>query len=75
METKYNTKKIGEEKWRGPGVVIGRDGKMVVVKHGGLLRNVTKVHITRIQGLLGEEEGEMEEDETVETAVTEGDES
>ena len=38
-------KKAGEDKWRGPGVVIRRDG---------LLRNVTKIHITRIQKLQGE---------------------
>ena len=31
------------------GVVIGKDGKTVVIKHSGLLRNVTKIHITRIQ--------------------------
>ena len=42
-------KKMGEEKWRCPGVVIGRNGKTVMIKHGGLLRNVTKIHITRIQ--------------------------
>ena len=34
--------------------MIGRDGKTVVIKHGGLLRNMTKIHITRIQGLQGE---------------------
>ena len=27
-------KKMGKEKWRGPGVVIGWDGKIIVIKHG-----------------------------------------
>ena len=39
-------KKKWEEKWKGPGMVIGRDGKTVVVKHGGLLRNLSKIPIT-----------------------------
>ena len=30
-------KRSGENEWRGPAVVIGRDGKTVVVKHGGTL--------------------------------------
>ena len=33
--------------WRGTAVVIGRDGKNVIVMHGGLLREVAKVHVTR----------------------------
>ena len=31
-------------------MVIGRNGKMVMMKHGGLVKNVTKIYITRIQG-------------------------
>src|SRR6201990_198253 len=42
-------KKIGEEKWRGPGRIIGRDGKVVFVKHGALIREVNKIHITKLQ--------------------------
>ena len=55
-------KKMGEEKWRGPGVIIGRDGKTVVVKHGGLLMSVSKIHITKIQDY-GGEKSEREEAE------------
>ena len=36
-------------------MIIGRDGKTVVVKHGELLRNVSKIYITRIQDYRGEE--------------------
>ena len=35
-------------------MVIGKDGKTMLINHGGLLRNVTKINITRIQGLQGE---------------------
>ena len=35
-------------------MVIGKDGKTMLINHGGLLRNVTKIYITRIQGLQGE---------------------
>ena len=45
-------------------MVIGRDGKTVVVKHSGLLRNVTKIHITRIQGFTEDKtEGRDKENE------------
>ena len=45
-------------------MVIGRDGKTVVVKHGGLLRTVTNIHITRIQSYgKAEEEREKAESE------------
>jgi hypothetical protein len=42
-------KKDGEHEWRGPAKVIGRDGKTVVIKHGGDVRSVNRVHITKIQ--------------------------
>ena len=42
-------KREKEDKWRGPGKVIGIDGKTMVIKHGSLLRNVNRIHITRIQ--------------------------
>src|SRR5215469_7347967 len=38
-----------EDKWGRPGKVIGIDGKTVVIKHDSLLRNVNRVHITRIR--------------------------
>ena len=31
--------------WKGPGTVIGRDGKLVVVRHGGLIYRVPVCHI------------------------------
>src|SRR5215469_4856858 len=42
-------KREKEDKWRGLGKVIGIDGKTVVIKHGSLLRNVNRIHITRIR--------------------------
>ena len=31
--------------------MIGRDGKVVIVKQGGSLREVTRMHITRLRGM------------------------
>ena len=56
-------KKVGEEKWKGPRVVIGKDGKTVVIKHDSSLRNVTKIQITGIQGLPRDRSDRNEEDE------------
>ena len=38
-------KRNGCNIWRGPGIVIGRDGKQVIVKHGG---SMVRVHICRL---------------------------
>ena len=39
-------KRKNEKKWRGPGKVIGVEGKTVkTVKHGGLFREVHKIHV------------------------------
>ena len=38
-------KRNDENEWRGPGIVIGRDGKTVIVKHGG---RVVKVHVVSL---------------------------
>ena len=45
----------------GLGKVIGRDGKMVLVKQGGTLTEVTRVHITRLKGRKEAEESDEEE--------------
>lgn len=42
-------KRENEKSWRGPATVVGRIGKTVVVKHGGTIREVARVHVTRIQ--------------------------
>ena len=39
-------KRVGEDMWRGPVKLIGRDGKEVLVKHGGYH---VKVHTCRLQ--------------------------
>ena len=57
-------KREGENEWRGPAKVIGRDGKTVIVKHGGLIRTIARVHITRIQRADEEQEStSMNDDE------------
>ena len=64
MGDKVYYKKEKEKMWRGPAIVIGRDGKNVIVKHGGLLREVLRVHVTKFveEGGQGEEEeGDTEE--------------
>jgi hypothetical protein len=45
-----NYKRDGESQWRGPARVVGVDGKTVFVKHGSSLREVQRVHITRLGG-------------------------
>ena len=39
-------KRENEKIWRGPGTVIGRDGKQVLVKHGSIY---VRVHECRLQ--------------------------
>src|SRR5215469_9827209 len=38
-----------DKRWRGPAKVVGRDGKTVIVKHDGDLREIARIHITRLQ--------------------------
>ena len=51
-------KRENEPEWRGPAKVIGVSGKTVVVKHGDSLREIARVHITRIQSRSLEKEEE-----------------
>ena len=44
-------KREGEKSWRGPAKVVGVDGKTVIVKHGGDLKEICRVHITRLRGI------------------------
>ena len=61
-EHKFEEAKVGDEvfykrenekEWRGPAIVVGVVGKTVIVKHGDSLREIARVHITRIQGKKG----------------------
>ena len=49
MGDKVYYKREKEKMWRGPAVVIGRDGKNVIVKHGGLLREVARVNVNKVE--------------------------
>ena len=40
-------KRNGEHEWHGPGVVIGRDGKLFLVRHGGILVRVHECRLLR----------------------------
>ena len=39
-------KRDGEDKWRGPARIIGKDGKVNILRHGG---QIVRAHICRIQ--------------------------
>jgi hypothetical protein len=39
-------KRNKDDRWEGPGIVIGKDGKQVLVRHGGIY---VRVHICRLQ--------------------------
>ena len=53
-------KREKDHKWRGPEIVIGMDGKNVILKHDGLLREVVRIYVMRIKKE-GKAEGEEEE--------------
>ena len=44
--------------------MIGRDGKVVIVKQGESLRQITRDHITRLRGKKEEEVDDEEEEAT-----------
>ena len=44
-------KRESENEWRGPAKVVAASGKTVIVKHGDSLREIARVHITRIQSV------------------------
>jgi hypothetical protein len=60
MNEEVYYKREDEKEWRGPAKVIGIDGKTVIVKHGGSMREIARVHITRIKVAEKMEEGEKE---------------
>ena len=55
-------KREDEHEWRGPAKVVGVSGKTVVVKHGDYLREIARVHVTRIQS------GSLEKEEKTKTS-------
>ena len=60
--------------WKGPGKVIGRDGKLVVVRHGGLIYRVPLCHI--IHTVKADEMVQQEErDKRVDISVNDEEES
>lgn len=56
-----------DKEWRGPAKIIGQDGKTIIVKHGGTLRAISKIHSTRIKKIKEDEmidEAENRQDKT-----------
>ena len=45
INDKVYYKRNSEDQWRGPGTVIGKDGKQIFVRHGG---NYVRVHNFRL---------------------------
>ena len=58
-------KRNDSNKWHGPGVVIGRDGKQILVKHGGVY---VRVHSYRLRKLPIELKPSKVTDDTVQSA-------
>ena len=59
----------GKKKWRGPAKVVGKNNKVVIVQHGAGLKEVSRVHITKVRRKgeeSVEEESEEEEREQIE---------
>lgn len=56
-------KRAGHNEWHGPGIVIGRDGKQVLVRHGGVY---VRVHVCRLtRGHSARSNGNKSEDSAV----------
>jgi transposase InsO family protein len=60
-------KKHDSKEWKGPGTVIGADGMVVFVRHGGTYVRVHKLRLSRVR----ETEGETQEDSETESENTE----
>lgn len=53
------------KEWKGPGVVIGQDGAVVFVRHGGICIRVHQCRLTRVTPLMeGEEINKKEKEDT-----------
>ena len=48
-------KREGSDRWHGPGVVIGRDGKQVLVRHGGVYVRVHSCRLSKVPNKVCEE--------------------
>lgn len=75
-------KRVGSNEWLGPRIVIGRDGKQVLVRHGGVYVRVhvcrlTRDHSTQCKGVMTEDKGiEMDSNKRVSSnVIVESDES
>lgn len=56
-------KRADSQAWHGPGVVIGRDGKQVLVRHGGIY---VRAHICRLQKSYVKDEVVKRDDQIIE---------
>lgn len=56
MKVKTETKSVDCPEWKGPGVVIGQDGAVIFVRHGG---TCVRVHRLRLRKVNTEINGSM----------------
>lgn len=61
-------KRADSTEWKGPGVVIGQDGAIVFVRHGGIL---VRVHHSRLDKVQTQEQAKQTSDASSETKYDE----
>ncbi|KAL2093504.1 hypothetical protein ACEWY4_010816 [Coilia grayii] len=64
MGEKVYYKRVDCPEWKGPGVVIGQDGAVVFVRHGG---TCVRVHYLRLRKVKNEDDGHVMNDDTERT--------
>ena len=48
-------KRDGNKRWRGPGTVVGCDGKIVIVRHGGYIVRCHRIRVVKVNDLYARE--------------------
>lgn len=56
-------KRVDCTEWKGPGVVIGQDGAVIFIRHGGIY---VRVHRSRLRKVKGPQEMLIERDSPME---------
>lgn len=63
-------KKKDSPKWRGPGKVMGLDGSLILVRHGGLMYKVHKSHLLKVdESEVGRDSGEQVVENAAESEI------
>ena len=48
-------KREGNKRWRGPGTIVGCDGKLVIVRHGGYIVRCHRIHVVKVNDIYSRE--------------------